>query len=177
MARAHLTRWLAVAAMATAGVVATPGVASAARPAFHDKFSETIPGVDICGFMTTLRVKGSQTFWFTENRVKSTGQVTQVFTTATGESVVVKAAGQVTSTFTQNGDIVTFVDSYKGLPEKISARGQGGTVLRDAGFISFVTTVNLATGDVTTDVVIKGPHPEAESDFTLFCDAISSVLG
>jgi hypothetical protein len=62
------------------------------------------------------------------------------------------------------------------LPEKISARGAGGTVLRDAGVISFITTINLVTGEVTNDVIVKGPHPEANSGFTLFCSAVTSVL-
>jgi hypothetical protein len=142
--------------------VAWPGSAPAARPAFHDKINETIPDVDICGFVGTLRVRGSQVITLSDIRVKVTGEVTQVLTTAAGKSVVIKNAGQFTSTFTETGDTLTFVDTYKGLPEKISARGKGGTVLRDAGVISFITTINLVTGEVTNDVVVKGPHRPAD---------------
>jgi hypothetical protein len=168
---------LPVAVVAFCSVVALPGHASAARPTFHDKIKETIPDVDICGFVGTLRVTGTQVVTLTETTAKTTGQITQVLTTAEGKSVVIKEAGQIKSTFTQNGDVITFIDTFKGLPEKISARGKGGTVLRDAGVISFITTIDLVTGDITNDVVVKGPHPEADSDFTLFCDAISAVLG
>jgi hypothetical protein len=105
-----------------------------------------------------------------------TGQVTQVFTTGDGKSVTISNAGSFTSDFTTSGDTVTFVDTYKELPEKISSRGGGGVELRDAGVISFITTINLVTGEITDDVVIQGPHPEADSDFTLFCDAVSAAL-
>jgi hypothetical protein len=130
----------------------------------------------VCGFVGALQVHGTQVTTLTDTLVKVTGQVTQVFTTADGKSVTISAAGAFTSRFAQSGNIVTFVDTYKGLPEKISSRGSGGVVLRDAGVIAFITTIDLATGDVTNDVIVKGPHPEAESDFTLFCDAVTVAL-
>jgi hypothetical protein len=36
----------------------------------------------------------------------------------------------------------------------------------------------LETGDFISSemVVTKGPHPEADSDFTLFCEVISEAL-
>ena len=176
MPKVRLTRILPIAVVAIGAVIALPSSAAAARPTFHDKFSETIPGVDLCGFVGTLRVKGTQVITLSDTRVKVTGQVTHVFTTADGKTVTIKAAGQFTSTFTMNGDTITFIDTFKGLPEKISARGPGGTVLRDAGVISFITTINLVTGEVTNDVVVKGPHPEANSGFSLFCSAVTSVL-
>jgi hypothetical protein len=40
-----------------------------------------------------------------------------------------------------------------------------------------VDTFDLETGDlISSDVIIKGPHPEADSDFTLFCDVITEAL-
>jgi hypothetical protein len=36
---------------------------------------------------------------------------------------------------------------------------------------------DLATGDpISSDVSIKGPHPDLESDFALFCDVITGAL-
>jgi len=165
----------------TAGVVlaaaaAFPGTARAAAPLFHDKIDLTIPDVDICGFVGTLRVNGSQVIAVTDTRLKVTGQITNRFTTGEGNSVTISNAGQFTSTFTEAGDTLTFADTYKGLPEKISAHGSGGVELRDAGVISFITTINLVTGEITSEVVVKGPHPEADSDFTLFCDAVTAAL-
>jgi hypothetical protein len=50
-------------------------------------------------------------------------------------------------------------------------------LLRDAGVITFVETFDLETGDlISTDVVIKGPHPEAESDFEAFCEVVTGAL-
>ena len=169
-------RTLPVAIAAICSVVAVAGHASAARPTFHDKIKLTIPDVDICGFVGTLEVNGSQVITLSDTVVTTTGQITQVLTTAAGKSVVIQATGQIVSTFTQNGDTITFTDTFKGLPERISARGKGGTVLRDAGAITFITTIDLVTGDITNDVIVKGPHPEAESDFTLFCAAVAAVL-
>ncbi len=85
----------------------------------------------------------------------------------------------MTGSVTENPDgTLTFVTTFKGLPEQISSHGKGGVELRDAGLITFITTIDPATGDVISDeVVIKGPHPEAESDFTLFCDAFLAALG
>jgi hypothetical protein len=176
MLRCRLARIVSVAAVAVGVMVALPGGAYAAAPTFHDKIKLTIPEVDICGFVGTLDVNGSQVITLSDTTVKVTGQVTQVLTTAAGKSVVIENTGQFSSTFAASGDTIKFVDTYKGLPEKISARGKGGTVLRDAGVISFITTINVVTGDVTTDVVVKGPHPEADSDFTLFCTAVADVL-
>lgn len=64
----------------------------------------------------------------------------------------------------------------RGLPEKISTP-HGPVLLRDAGIISFSDTVDISTGElISSDVLIKGPHPEANSDFTLFCNVITADL-
>jgi hypothetical protein len=71
---------------------------------------------------------------------------------------------------------ISFVTTYKGLPEKIQTSG-GPVLLRDAGVISFVDTFDLETGDfISSDVIIKGPHPEAESDFEAFCEVMTDAL-
>jgi len=36
----------------------------------------------------------------------------------------------------------------------------------------------LETGEfISSETIVKGPHPEADSDFTLFCEVISGALG
>src|SRR5262245_36284068 len=172
--RIPVARALLFTVVALSAAAVLPGRASAA-PTFHDKIRETIPDVDICGFVGALKVSGSHVITLTDTRVKVTGQVTEVFTVG-ARTATIKNAGQFTSTFTESGDTVTFVDTYKGLPEKISARGSGGVTLRDAGVISFITTINLVTGEITSQVVVKGPHPEADSGFTLFCTALADAL-
>lgn len=46
------------------------------------------------------------------------------------------------------------------------------------GVISFVDTFDLQTFDVVSRqiVVEDGPHPEADSDFTVFCGAMTGAL-
>jgi hypothetical protein len=35
----------------------------------------------------------------------------------------------------------------------------------------------LETGEfISSDVTVKGPHPELDSDFTLFCEVITEAL-
>jgi hypothetical protein len=170
-------RFVALGLVALTALLALPGGALAAKPTFHDKIDVTFEDADICGEIGTLHVTGTQVISLGDTTVEVTGQVTQVFTTADGRTATLKNAGLITSTFTDNGDgTITFVDTYKGLPEQISG-ATGGPVLRDAGLISFVTTIDLETGDVTTEVVQHGPHPEADSDFALFCDAFLAALG
>jgi len=64
----------------------------------------------------------------------------------------------------------------KGLPE-LFRTDHGGVLIRDAGYIVFHEVDN---GDefISSEIVVdRGPHPEAESDFTLFCDVIPGALG
>jgi hypothetical protein len=176
MSKVHLFRAGLIAGIVLSMAVAFPVGAQAAAPAFHDKIHETIPDVDICGFVGTLSVTGSQVVSLTDTRVEVTGQMTNVFTTGDGNTVTISSAGRFTSTFTTSGDTITFVDTYKGLPESISSRSSGGVELRDAGVISFITAINIVTGEITDEVVVNGPHPEADSGFTLFCNAVSAAL-
>ena len=50
-------------------------------------------------------------------------------------------------------------------------------LLRDAGVAVFTEVFDLATGDlISTDISFKGPHPDLESDFALFCEVITGAL-
>src|SRR6266498_4165924 len=56
-------------------------------------------------------------------------------------------------------------------------RTDGGVLYEGAGY---VVVHEVANGDevVSTEIVVdRGPHPDAESGFTLFCDTIPSALG
>ena len=73
---------------------------------------------------------------------------------------------------------ITFLTSFIGLPEMIQT-ANGPVLLRDAGILTFADTFDLETGDfISSEIVVnKGPHPEADSDFTLFCEVITGALG
>lgn len=169
-----------IALVAFAMLAALPlASATAAPPTFHDRFRETVSGVDICGVIGTVDVTVNQVGWISVTSFKVTGQSNVLFTADDGRTASLKTGGQVAGSVTENADgTLTFVTTFKGLPEQISSHGKGGVELRDAGIISFITTIDPATGNVISDeVVIKGPHPEAESDFTLFCTAFLAALG
>jgi hypothetical protein len=81
-----------------------------------------------------------------------------------------------TAVIDEQAGTITFVTSFVGLPEKIQT-AQGAVLLRDAGVITFADTFDLETGEfLGSEVTIKGPHPEADSDFVLFCEVITEAL-
>ena len=111
---------------------------------------------------------------------KDEPQVIYTFTSAaTGKSVLLFfAAQQVNAGPIDNGDgTVTFVTTFKGLPEMIKLPN-GGVLSRDAGFIGFNDTFDATTGQFLGQTVSpqNGPHPDADSGFTLFCDVIVPAL-
>jgi hypothetical protein len=158
-----------------------PVSAMAAQPVeqFHDHFTDTFSD-EICGIPVDARVVVTDNFFlYADDSFKDTSSVRATFTNAeNGKSVVLSNAGQITGTTTVDEDAgtITFVTTYKGLPEKIQTAG-GPVLLRDAGVITFIDTFDLETGElISSDVVIKGPHPEAESDFELFCEVMTDAL-
>jgi hypothetical protein len=84
-----------------------------------------------------------------------------------------------------NGDgTITLRTAVTGVPEKL--RMSDGTVaIKDVGRVVFVTVLdyNGTPTDVEDDVFISqtiesisGPHPDLESDFTLFCEVLVPAL-
>ena len=53
----------------------------------------------------------------------------------------------------------------------------GPVLLRDAGLIAFVTTFDGDEFINQETAYVKGPHPDAESDFALFCEVMTEALG
>ena len=158
-----------------------PAAALAAQPVerFHDNFRDTFSD-EICGIPVDGVAVGVDNFFvFADGSFRDTSSVRVTVTNPeNGKSVTVSNAGQVTGTAIVDEDAgtITFLTTFKGLPEKIQTR-KGPVLLRDAGVITFVETFDLETGDlVSTDVIIKGPHPEAESDFEAFCDVVTPAL-
>jgi hypothetical protein len=95
-----------------------------------------------------------------------------------GKSVIVSSAGQRSGSaiVDEAAGTITIVSSLVGLPEKIQT-ANGPVLLRDAGLFTEKLTFDLATFDLISDeIIINGPHPEAESDFTLFCEVITAAL-
>jgi hypothetical protein len=64
----------------------------------------------------------------------------------------------------------------KGLPELFKTP-HGGVLTRDAGYIVFRVVFDGDTFLSSEIVVNKGPHPQADSDFELFCQIMPGALG
>lgn len=168
----------------TAAVIAfvlLPAGALAAQPVerFHDHFTDSFTE-DICGIQVNTELVVTDNFFlYADDSFKDTSSVKATFTNPeNGQSVVLSNAGQVTGTaiVDEEAGTISFVTTYEGLPEKIQTAG-GPVLLRDAGVISFIDTFDLETGEfISSDVLIKGPHPEADSDFELFCEVMTDAL-
>jgi hypothetical protein len=176
----NLRRALLLASIAALAVV--PGTALGAKPVaqFHDHFTDSFSS-EICGIPVDVDLVVTDNFFFyADGSAKDTSSVRQTFSNpVNGKSVVLSNAGLIsfpTAIIDEEAGTITFLTSYKGLPEKIQTAG-GPVLLRDAGIITFADTFNLVTGDfISTEVIVNGPHPEADSDFTLFCQVISGAL-
>jgi hypothetical protein len=181
MCRSTFLRALVVAVAMV--LAASSGVASAAPAVeqFHDHFTDSFAD-EVCGIaVQTDLVVTDNFFVYADGSVKDASSVRATFTNPTnGKSIVLSNAGQFTSpasVVNEEAGTITFINSYKGLPEKIQL-AQGPVLLRDAGLIAFADTFDLTTGEFLSEetIVNRGPHPEADSDFTAFCDVISGAL-
>jgi hypothetical protein len=181
MSRPTFVRAL-VAALITVFAV-LPGTASAAKPIaqFHDHFTDSFSD-EICGIAVDVDLVVTDNFFlYADETFKDTSSVQATYTNPeNGKSVVVSSAGQVTGPppiVDEEAGTITFLTSFKGLPEKIQT-AQGPVLLRDAGVITFADTFDLETGEFISSetIVNNGPHPEADSDFTLFCEVITGAL-
>jgi hypothetical protein len=166
-----------------AGVAALPTGVSAAAPQ-HVNFSGTIPNVDLCGFNTTLTYSGVDTFTpvfdSAGNLVafKDLHQEQDTYTTTNGQSITIHSGGMQTGTFTLNpdGTLATTLITYKGLPEQLKTPN-GPVLTQDAGIITFFNLFDSSGNFISQTVTAEsGPHPEADSGFTLFCQAVTAAL-
>jgi hypothetical protein len=110
-------------------------------------------------------------------KAATTGKVT--FTNPlTGDTVINLFAGPFLDE-TISGDpegINVHEFTNKGLPELFKTP-HGGVISLDAGYIVFRDTFDGDTFVSSEIVINKGPHPEADSDFELFCQFMPTALG
>jgi len=110
---------------------------------------------------------------------RQTTQGSVVFTNpVNGQSLTNSFAGQLTDIIV-SGDpegVHTDLVTQRGLPEKLKLP-HGAVLLRDAGIIAFTLTFDGDEFISQEIVVVKGPHPEADSDFELFCEIATEALG
>lgn len=146
---------------------------------------EFFEGDNVCGMTVDTQVEGVFTdlVFFDQQgnfvRFMSTASFRITVTDADGDAVVVQNAGlfEEHEVVDAEAGTITFITTFKGLPEKIQT-AQGPLRLRDAGIATFADTFDLATGEfISSEVtVVKGPHPELDSNFELFCDVVTDAL-
>jgi hypothetical protein len=166
---------------ATAVLLSAPAHAASPGPE-RFSFTEAFTDKDFCG--TGATVQG--TFSVTGVRFLSpknvdfaeTYQVKQTFTFE-GTTVVNQAAGRFTSELVSVGakGEQTFAFTSRGLQESFRVKGGGGLLTRDAGRITFLVTRDAKGAFVSEEIIQSGPHPAADSGFTLFCELIPEALG
>ena len=178
-----MLRVMRALAVLVAAIAIVPATALGAKPVerFHSHFTESFSD-ELCGIeVDGVAVVTDNTFLYADESFKSTVSARVTFTNpATGKSVILSNAGQISGAAPIVDEVagtITFVITVKGLPEKIQT-ANGPVLLRDAGIIAFADTFDLDTGDfISSEIVVqKGPHPEADSDFALFCEVIEGAL-
>jgi hypothetical protein len=148
---------------------------------FHNHFTDSFSD-EVCDIPVDIDIVITENiFLYEDDSFKNTSSMMATYTNpVNGKSVKVSSAGQVTGSaiVDEEAGTITFLTTYKGLPEQILDAGNRGVLLRDAGIITFVTTYDLETEELISEeiTVNKGPHPDAESDFTLFCEVFSGAL-
>jgi hypothetical protein len=180
MRRFALSLGIVVAALA---LVALPAVA--ANPEVnHFEFSDEFTDTDFCGTGMTvdISVAGHGTEFFAPNQpvdYRNTTVGNVVFTNPlTGDTVIQHFAGPLSDT-TISGDpegLHVHEIVVRGLPELFRAE-HGGVLTRDAGYVVLRQTFDGDEFISAEIVVIRGPHPELESDFELFCEVMTEALG
>jgi hypothetical protein len=63
------------------------------------------------------------------------------------------------------------------LPEQLKIKN-GPLLSRDAGVVTFTSIFDATTGDFISQTVSgeKGPHPDLNSDFAVFCNVLIPAL-
>jgi hypothetical protein len=167
---------------------------AAAKPPIersHDHIVETFDDV-VCDIPVTITVDIIENIKVRlgENGFplfKTTGRGTVTITNpVTGNSITNRFAGASRDlSVVDNGDgTITVRTAVTGVPEEVTL-ADGTVAIKDVGRIVLVTVLdyNGTPTDVEDDVFISqtiesvsGPHPDAESGFTLFCEVAVPAL-
>jgi hypothetical protein len=180
-----LTRIGAAFSLVALSLVAlTPPANAADIQVVHTKVNVSLTGIDQCGFTVNSVIRGTNTFKVTfdefgDASYQSEAHIVSTLTNvANGKVVHVDSAGR--DAFSDVGVVnpdgtITFTDTLTGRDLRIYT-SHSNVLLRDAGFLSIVDTVDSEGNFVSEQLVEHGPHQFA-GDFTAMCDAIASAIG
>jgi hypothetical protein len=170
--------------LATTGLVAAPASAATPPEVTHTKVDVSLTGIDVCGFTVDSVIRGTDTFKVVTDAsgdlsFQDTAHVVSTLTnSANGKVVHVSNSGR--DAFSDAGVLnpdgtYTYTDTLTGMDMRVYT-SHSNTLLKDAGFLSIMDTVDADGNFLDQTVVVHGPHQFA-GDFDAFCDAISTAIG
>jgi hypothetical protein len=172
------------AVVALLAAVAAPGALAAGQE--HDHFRDigTFVDDDFCG--TGQEIDGAFNVVVNEFLAPHNGGEEMIVVSgkttlrnpATGDVAINHFAGPVWNTFISGDPDGVHVEesTVKGLPEMWKLE-HGRRLIRDAGYVVIRTTFD-GEEFVSQDVLVnKGPHPDLDSEFELFCQTLVPALG
>ena len=165
-------------------LAAAPAGAATPTQVVHTQINESLTNINQCGFTVDSVVKGTvtyQTFVDASGNIsiqQESHAVSTLTNTANGKVVHVANAGR--DAFTPSGVVnpdgtITTTDTLTGMSMRVYT-SHSNTLLKDAGFISFVRTFDAEWNLLSEQVIEHGPHPFA-GDSAVFCNAIASAIG
>jgi len=183
--RARVRRVAAATALGVAlmALVGAPGALAAGQE--HGRFHDVDAFADdnFCDTGQTIEIAVDVWVneWLAPNKglYKATARGTLTFTNPLTDDTVIEHFANTDLEVLVSGDLdgIHVVDSVvKGLPELFKTP-HGGVLTRDAGYIVIRNTFD---GDefISSEIIVnKGPHPQADSDFELFCEIMPEALG
>ena len=196
MFRSLLVRLFAgLTVFALLGVMASP--ASAGKPmkiTIYEEFDE-----ELCGIPVHDIIEGSVILHIQDYVIQADDPAVQddfwigviqqyfkvTYTNAAGVSLVQFERNTVQEdSLIDNGD-GTWTYTYTLIGQQIMLKGDKGTVVVDTGRVSY--SLVLYFGDLSTQAdnsfvsaeitQVAGPHPIHDSDFALFCETVTDILG
>jgi hypothetical protein len=173
----------ALLAGALLAAAATPSAFAAGQEHNHFRDVGTDVDTDFCDTDQTINVAFNVLVneWEAPHKGDFKGQNSGMVTLTnplTGDTAVNRFAGTfsvVNISGDPEGDHVEEV-TVKGLPELWKLE-HGRVLIRDAGYVVIRQTIEddeIADQEV---LVQKGPHPDLDSDFALFCETLVPALG
>jgi hypothetical protein len=175
---------LLVGVIVALGLGGVPSAFAANPDVNHFTIAESFTDPDFCGTGQAVDVSISvkTTEFLAPNQPVDYRNVSQgkvVYTNPdSGATVIRHLAGPMSDTII-SGDpegVSTHEITLKGLSTLL--RADGGVLLRNAGYLVLHQVIDADGNVLSTEIVVnRGPHPIAESDFTLTCDVLTDALG
>lgn len=158
-------------------VLLLASLAGSALGADHVRINEVGTDDDFCGTGASVdySVKGHINLF--ENKITG-GTRTTLTNPLTGASIIDSVAGQVRFERVDGADgAYTFLEIRVGSPEKLKL-AHGEVLTMDVGNLVIAHHFDADDNYLGSELVkLSGPHPDFESDFTLWCELALEALG